>query len=120
MPNQHHELDRVFHALADPTRRAVVERLGQGPLSVTELAKPFGMALPSFVQHLKVLEQCGLLKTHKSGRVRMCEIAPQPMDEIEAWLGQQRALWTQRLNQFDAFVLQLHAAQKARKPDADE
>ncbi len=113
-------LDRVFFALADPTRRAVVERLGHGPLSVTELAKPFGMALPSFVQHLKVLEQCGLLKTHKSGRVRMCEIAPQPMAAAETWLGQQRAQWTQRLDQLDAFLVQMHAVQQAQKTDANE
>ncbi len=87
--------------------------MGQGPLSVSELAKPFGMALPSFVQHLKVLEQCGLLKTHKSGRVRMCEIAPQPLAEAETWLGRQRALWTQRLDQLDVFIVQLHVAQQS-------
>ena len=120
MTNNAIGLDHVFHALADPTRRAVVERLGQGSLSVGELAKPFGMALPSFVQHLKVLEQCGLLKTHKSGRVRMCEIAPQPLAAAEDWLGRQRALWTQRLDQLDAFLVQHHAAQQTRKPDADE
>lgn len=120
MPNQAGDLDSVFHALADPTRRAVVERLGRGPLSVGELAKPFSMALPSFVQHLKVLEQCGLLKSRKFGRVRICEIAPQPLAEAENWLEQQRAQWTQRLDQLDALLVQHHAAQQTQQQDSIE
>mgnify|MGYP001175090765 CR=1 FL=1 len=116
MPNQLSfatPLDRVFFALADPTRRAVVQRLSCGPLSVGELAKPFDMALPSFVQHLKVLEHSGLLRSRKTGRVRVCEIAPQPLADAENWLNQQRALWTQRLDQLDSYLLQLHAARQA-------
>lgn len=116
MPNQLSHttpLDRVFFALADPTRRAVVERLSSGPLSVGDLAKPFNMALPSFVQHLQVLEQSGLLRSRKTGRVRMCEIAPKPLAEAEHWLNQQRAMWTQRLNQLDSYLLQLHATRQA-------
>lgn len=97
-------LDRVFYALADPTRRAVVARLSQGPQSVSALAEPFDMALPSFVQHIRVLEAYGLLTSHKRGRVRMCEIAPGSLSEAEGWLQQQRTLWTRRLDQLDTLL----------------
>jgi DNA-binding transcriptional ArsR family regulator len=104
MPNQEVSLDRVFRALADPTRRAVLERLGEGPASVSELAEPFGMALPSFAQHLKVLEDCGLVRSSKAGRVRTCEIAPRPLARAEHWMAGQLALWQRRLDQFDEYV----------------
>lgn len=100
-------LDDTFRALADPTRRAVVQALGRGPASVSDLARPFEMALPSFLQHLKVLEESGLVTTSKSGRVRTCTLRPEPLAAAEAWLEAQRSLWTQRLDQLDAFVLQL-------------
>ncbi len=100
-------LDRVFYALADPTRRAVVERLSQGPQSVSALAEPFDMALPSFMQHLRVLEEHGLLTSHKRGRVRVCEIAPQSLSQAEGWLQQQRTLWTRRLEQLDMLLADL-------------
>ncbi|WP_299399813.1 helix-turn-helix transcriptional regulator, partial [Pelagibius sp.] len=74
MPNQEAALDTVFRALADPTRRAVIQRLNRGPASVTELAEPFDMALPSFLQHLKVLEESGLVRSKKVGRVRTCSV----------------------------------------------
>jgi DNA-binding transcriptional ArsR family regulator len=100
-------LDHTFRALADPTRRAVVQALGRGPASVSELARPFEMALPSFLQHLKVLEESGLVTTAKSGRVRTCSLRREPLAAAETWLEAQRSLWTQRLDQLDAFVLQL-------------
>lgn len=100
-------LDDAFKALADPTRRAVVQALGRGPASVSELARPFEMALPSFLQHLKVLEDCGLVATSKTGRVRTCTLRPEPLAEAEQWLEQQRSLWTKRLDQLDRLVLQL-------------
>lgn len=100
-------LDDTFRALADPTRRAVVQALGRGPASVSELARPFEMALPSFLQHLKVLEESGLVTTAKSGRVRTCSLRREPLAAAETWLEAQRSLWTQRLDQLDAFVLTL-------------
>lgn len=100
-------LDDTFRALADPTRRAVVQALGRGPASVSELARPFEMALPSFLQHLKVLEESGLVTTAKTGRVRTCSLRREPLAAAETWLEAQRSLWTQRLDQLDAFVLTL-------------
>lgn len=100
-------LDDTFRALSDPTRRAVVQALGRGPASVSELAKPFEMALPSFLQHLKVLEDCGLVATRKSGRVRTCSLRSEPLAAAEHWLEEQRSLWTRRLDQLDRLALQL-------------
>lgn len=100
-------LDDTFRALSDPTRRAVVQALGRGPASVSELAKPFEMALPSFLQHLKVLEDCGLVATRKAGRVRTCTLQAEPLAAAEHWLEAQRSLWTRRLDQLDRLVLQL-------------
>ena len=97
-------LDASFHALANPTRRAVVERLGTGPASVTELAEPFDMALPSFLQHLRVLEQAGLVRSQKRGRVRTVRIVPQRLQRAAAWLEHQRSIWERRLDQLDAYV----------------
>src|SRR5215467_5756459 len=93
MPNQQMRLDRVFRALGDPTRRAVLGRLGVGPAPVSELARPFDMALPSFTQHLDVLERCGLVRSQKVGRVRTYRLVPQPLEAAERWMAQQRALW---------------------------
>lgn len=100
------QLNQVFQALADPTRRAVLERLSAGPAAVTELARPFNMALPSFAQHLRVLEDCGLVRSRKEGRIRTVQLAPRPLKEAERWMTEQRALWERRLNQLDAFLLQ--------------
>ena len=96
-----------FKALADPTRRAVIERLGQGPASVSDLATPFAMALPSFVQHLKVLEQAGLVRSHKQGRIRTYRLQPAPLANAEDWLARQRSIWERRLDRFDAYVATL-------------
>ena len=101
---KHPPLTRVFHALADPTRLAVVERLSRGPVSTSELAAPFQMAMPSFLQHLDVLAACGLVRSKKAGRVRTYEIAPEALKPVEDWLSAQRALWEQRLDQLDGFL----------------
>jgi DNA-binding transcriptional ArsR family regulator len=107
MPNQSAPLDRVFQALADPTRRAVIERLTRGPASVSELASPFGMALPSFAQHLDRLEDCGLVTSAKSGRVRTYKLAPKPLKAASRWLESQRAHWERRFDQLDSLLLEL-------------
>ena len=98
------QLDRLFQALADPTRRAVLERLGSGPAAMSELAQLFKMALPSFSQHLDVLENCGLVRSRKQGRVRTYRLAPKPMAVVETWLGKQRRLWETRLDQLDNYL----------------
>lgn len=98
------DLDRLFQALADPTRRAVVERLGHGPAPTSELARPFDMALPSFLQHLSVLEKVGLITSDKQGRVRTYRLTPRPLQVAESWMSTQRQLWERRLNQFDEYV----------------
>ena len=99
--------DEVFHALANPTRRKVLERLSAGPATVTELAEPFDMQLPSFVQHLSVLERSRLVKSRKRGRVRTYEIAPERLMVAEDWLAARRRLWEARLDRFDRYVRQL-------------
>lgn len=104
MPNQSITLDRAFQALADPTRRAVVARLVQGPASVSELAAPANMALPSFMQHLKMLEDAGLVRSEKLGRVRTCRIEPQTMRSVEDWMGARRQEWEARLDRLGDFL----------------
>jgi DNA-binding transcriptional ArsR family regulator len=105
-------IDGIFRALADPTRRRVVERLNRSPASVSELAQPFEMALPSFIEHLKVLEGCGLVRSQKIGRTRTYELAPEPLKLAENWLAEQRTLWDRRLDQFDAYVMTLKEQEK--------
>ncbi|MEW6269817.1 MAG: metalloregulator ArsR/SmtB family transcription factor [Thermodesulfobacteriota bacterium] len=112
MPNQSAQLSRVFQALADPTRRAVLERLSRGPSATSELARPFRMALPSFTQHLDVLERSGLVRSRKSGRVRTYELAPGPLDAAQTWLARQRATWERRLDQLDAYLLEMKRKEK--------
>jgi DNA-binding transcriptional ArsR family regulator len=107
MPNQEASLDGVFRALADPTRRAVLERLSTRPMGMTELAEPFDMALPSFSQHLDVLEDCGLVQSRKEGRVRMFRLSPEPLADAEGWLGRQRRVWERRLDRLDAYLEEL-------------
>jgi DNA-binding transcriptional ArsR family regulator len=97
-------LNGVFHALADPTRRAVLGRLGQGPASVSELAEPFDMALPSFMKHIRFLEGSGLIRTRKHGRVRTCAIEKTQFAAVEAWLSEQRAVWEGRTDRLEQFV----------------
>ena len=107
MPKRPPPLTRVFQALADPTRLAVVERLSKGPVVTSELAAPFKMAMPSFLQHLDVLADCGLVRSSKKGRVRTYELAPDALKTVEDWLAKQRALWEKRLDQLDNFLNEL-------------
>src|SRR5882672_17507 len=99
-------VNEVFVALADPTRRRVLELLSKSPASVSDLAAPFDMALPSFVQHLGVLESCGLVRSTKSGRVRTYQLAPRRLQVAETWLVRQRNLWERRLDQLDQYLIQ--------------
>ena len=101
--------DDVFYALSNSTRRKVLEHLSAGPASVSELAAPFDMKLPSFVQHLSVLEQSRLVKSKKRGRVRTYEIAPERFKIAEDWLTARRQQWEARLDRFDQYVKQLKA-----------
>ena len=105
--------DDVFYALSNSTRRRVLEQLTAGPATVSELAAPFDMKLPSFVQHLSVLEQSRLVKSRKRGRVRTYEIAPKRFKVAEDWLTARRQLWEARLDQFDEYVRQLKAKESA-------
>jgi DNA-binding transcriptional ArsR family regulator len=105
MDNYSRQLDGIFRALADPTRRAVIDRLADGPASITDLAQPFDMALPSFLKHIRVLEQSGLIQTRKVGRVRTCAISPQAFTAIESWLSVQRAAWESHADRLEQFVL---------------
>ncbi len=100
-------IDSVFRALSDPTRRHVLERLGKSPASVSELAAPFDMALPSFVQHLGVLESCGLVRSRKVGRIRTYHLVPRRLRVAEDWMMKQRALWERRLDQLDTYLIEL-------------
>lgn len=98
MLNHEVALDRVFHALADPSRRAMVDRLSRGPASVSELAEPFDMTLAAVVQHLKVLEDSGVVRTEKVGRVRTCRIDSAALTSAEQWITKRKALWERRLD----------------------
>ncbi len=98
------QLDGLFQALSDPTRRAVLARLGAGPASISDLAKPFDMALPSFMKHIHFLEGSGLIRTRKEGRVRTCVIERKQFAAVEAWLSQQRDLWEGRTDRLEQFV----------------
>jgi DNA-binding transcriptional ArsR family regulator len=100
-------IDAVFRALADGTRRNVVERLGHKPASVSDLAARYPMALPSFVEHMKVLEKSGLVRSRKTGRVRTYELVPNRLKLAEGWLEKQRRFWGQRLDQLDAYMVKM-------------
>jgi DNA-binding transcriptional ArsR family regulator len=109
MTNQAQELDLAFGALSDPTRRAVVMRLSRKPASVSELAEPFAMAMPTLLQHLRVLEASGLIETEKIGRVRTCRLRVEALRETEQWLGRQRAIWERRLDRMETYVNELQS-----------
>jgi DNA-binding transcriptional ArsR family regulator len=102
-------LNGIFQALADPTRRAVLARLGEGPASISDLAKPFDMALPSFMKHIHFLEGNGLIRSRKEGRVRTCVIEKAQFAAVEAWLSTQRALWEGRTDRLEQFVAKAQA-----------
>jgi DNA-binding transcriptional ArsR family regulator len=110
MLNQASVLDRVFRAIADPTRRAIVDRLAEGEASLTELAKPFDMSLPAVHQHLRLLEESGVVVTSKQGRVRTCRLDPKVLRRAEEWFARRRAMWERRLDALDA-----HLARETRR-----
>ena len=104
MLNQSAALDLMFQALADPSRRVMVERLTRGPASVSELAKPLVMSLPAVVQHLQVLEASGLVRSEKVGRVRTCHIEPKALRTAEQWIAERRTIWERRLDRLGEFL----------------
>lgn len=104
MDNYSSDLDTVFQALADPTRRAVLSRLGEGAATVSELAMPFNMALPSFMKHISVLERSGLVVSRKSGRVRTCVLDRDRLIAAERWFSEQHLLWQTRYSQLDSLL----------------
>lgn len=99
-----HSLDKAFAALADPARRAMVERLTRGPASVSELAAPLPMSLAGAMLHLKVLEDSGLVTSRKQGRVRTCQVDPRMLSEVERWVADRRTMWEQRLDRLEQFL----------------
>jgi DNA-binding transcriptional ArsR family regulator len=101
-------IDGMFQALAHPTRRAVLRRLATGPASVSDLARPFDMALPSFMKHIHFLEESGWIQTRKRGRVRTCAIEETALSAVEGWLSEQRALWEARTDRLEQFVTSQH------------
>jgi DNA-binding transcriptional ArsR family regulator len=116
MLNHWRSLDLVFHALADPARRGMLERLSRGPASVSELAAPLRMSLAAVVQHVQVLEASRLVRTHKHGRVRTCRIEPAAFATAESWLSARRMLWEQRLDRLGALLAEENvAASKSMK-----
>lgn len=105
----HEAVHRVFHALGDPTRRAIVERLSRGSSSVSELSRPLHITLAAVVQHLQVLEESGLVRTEKVGRVRSCHIQPQGLELAERWLAERRGLWQQRFDRLGELLAEQDA-----------
>ena len=101
------DLSRLFHALSDPTRRAILTRLARGAAPVTELAGPTGLRLPTVMRHLSVLEEAGLIATAKDGRVRTCALVPEAMAPMRTWLDAQRDIWESRLDRLDDYVTKL-------------
>jgi len=104
MPRPKPNIDRVFHALGDPTRRAIVEKLSEGPISVSRLAAPLAITLAAVVQHLQILEQSGLIHTEKAGRVRTCQIEPDAFSSAEQWFADRRSVWERRLDRLAEFL----------------
>ena len=112
MANCSPELSLIFHALADPTRRAILTRLAEDTAQVTELAGPTGLRLPTVMRHLSVLEEAGLISTTKHGRIRTCAIVPEALDPAQSWLAEQRSIWEARLDRLDAFLMSLTKERK--------
>ena len=110
MLNQSPNLDLMFQALADPTRRAMIDRLSRGPASVSELAKPFDMSLPAVVQHLAALENSGLVSSQKVGRVRTVQIQPDALNQAEQWINDRRTQWSKRLDRLGDFLAETDGA----------
>jgi DNA-binding transcriptional ArsR family regulator len=104
MTSQRANVDRVFQALGDPMRRAIVEKLSHGPITVSRLAKPLAITLAAVIQHVQVLEKSGLVRTTKVGRVRTCRMEPAGLSLAEQWIGERRALWERRLDRLGALL----------------
>jgi DNA-binding transcriptional ArsR family regulator len=104
MLNYHAQLDRAFHALADPTRRLMLEQLSRGPASVSTLAEPFAMSLPAVLQHLQILEASGLVRSEKAGRVRTCRLEPTALRTAESWIAARRTSWESRLDRLGNYL----------------
>jgi DNA-binding transcriptional ArsR family regulator len=117
MLNYEAPLDRAFQALADPTRRAMVERLAQGPATVSELKRPLVMSLPAVMQHLAVLETSGLVVSQKSGRVRTCRINPAALAEAERWIAARRLEWERRLDRLGEYLKSMNSEGKSDDQD---
>ena len=109
------QLDQMFQALADPSRRAMLDRLCKGPASVSDLAGPFKMSLPAVLQHLQVLEQSGLVKTEKVGRVRTCSVETKALRSVEQWITARRTAWEARFDRLGAYLAEEVAAEKRKK-----
>jgi DNA-binding transcriptional ArsR family regulator len=106
--NQSADLGPAFHALSDPSRRLIVERLARGPASVSELAQPLAISLPAVMQHLQVLEACSLVASEKAGRVRTCRIEPDALRQVEQWAARQRTTWERRLDRLGGYLNEDH------------
>ena len=104
MNSQQLAVDRAFHALGDPTRRAIIDKLSHGPVSVSTLAEPLDMTLAAVVQHLQILEESGLVRSEKIGRVRTCQIEPKGFALIEKWITDRRTLWQRRFDRLGALL----------------
>ena len=104
MPGKNADIHRVFHALGDPTRRTIMEKLTAGPVSVSQLAAPLKMTLAAVVQHLQILEESGLVRTEKLGRVRTCRIDPAGLSVAEQWIADRRSIWEKRLDRLGDFL----------------
>jgi DNA-binding transcriptional ArsR family regulator len=119
MLNQSPTLDRLFQALADPTRRVMVERLSRGPASVSELAQPLAMSLPAVLQHLQVLEASGLVRSQKVGRVRTCQIERAALRTLEQWIAERQATWEQRFDRLGAFLAEQTLAEDLEESEQE-
>lgn len=116
MLNQTASVELVFQALSDPTRRAIVERLSREPASVTALAQPFAMSLPAVLQHLRVLEASGIVRSEKVGRVRTCRVEPTALRTAEEWIAGRRASWERRLDRLGDYLAEQEQSTHRRKP----
>ncbi len=106
-------LDRTLTAIADPTRRDILDRLGRGPASISELAKPYDISLPGLMKHVRILEEAELVRTHKTGRTRECSLGPQRLDDVEQWVETYRQRWERRIDRLETYM-----AKKPRRSEA--